>query len=187
MKALIVIDMQAEMQRRVDAGNDHVNGTTAPAHVAQLVSTFRERGWPVLHVHHSDPAETSAFHPSALGHAPMPCAAARPGEPVFEKSTSSAFASTGLEAWLRDAGITDLVIVGAVAGFCVNSTVRAASDLGFSVTVARDAVIGFGTAEGPKAQTIFDVTMALLASDFAQVTDSDALLGPIKDTPRTES
>ncbi len=44
---------------------------------------------------------------------------------------------------MRERGITHLVVVGAVAGFCVNSTVRAASDLGFAVTVVTDAVIGF--------------------------------------------
>ena len=107
----------------------------------------------------------------------MACARDLPGESVFVKSSSSAFASTGLETHLRERGITHLVVVGAVAGFCVNSTVRAASDLGFAVTVVTDAVIGFDLpSAGLDAQVIFDVTMGLLAADFATLCDSESVI-----------
>lgn len=73
--------------------------------------------------------------------------------------------------------MTHLYVVGAVAGFCVNSTVRSASDLGYRISVIGDAVIGFDLpSAGLDAQTIFDVTMGLLAADFAEVTDSAAVL-----------
>lgn len=108
----------------------------------------------------------------------MPCAEAVPGEPIFEKSTSSAFASTDLEAHLKANGITDLVVTGAVAGFCVNSTVRAGSDLGLNMTVVTDAVLGFELAQdAPSAQTIFDATMALLDGEFATLAQSSDLVG----------
>jgi len=68
-------------------------------------------------------------------------------------------------------------VTGAVAGFCVNSTVRAGADLGFSMVVVRDAVIGFDLpAAGLSARLIFDVTMAHLEADFARVVESAALL-----------
>ena len=57
----------------------------------------------------------------------MACARERPGETVLVKTTSSAFPSTSLETHLRERGIARLFVVGAVAGFCVNSTVRSAS------------------------------------------------------------
>lgn len=107
----------------------------------------------------------------------MPCAEAVDGESIFFKNTSSGFASTNLEAHLRSNGITDLVVTGAVAGFCVNSTVRNGADLGFKMTVVRDAVIGFDLASaGQSARTIFDVTMAHLEADFAKVVDTSAVL-----------
>lgn len=175
-KTLIIIDMQMDMQRRIDAGYDHVN-TEAPARVAALAAAFRQRGWPVVHVRHREENPASGFHPAAAGYPPMPCAEAEGSEPIFEKRTSSAFASTDLEAWLRAAGCTDLVVVGAVAGFCVNSTVRAAADLGFRVTVVPDAVLGFGLPDaGQSARAIFDVTMALLATDFAAMAQSAEVL-----------
>lgn len=180
MQALLIIDMQVEMARRIAAGLDCVN-PEAPARIADLVALYRSKGWPVLHVHHRATDPASAFHPDAAGYASMPCAEAEVGEAVFVKTTSSAFASTDLAAHLRQNAITDLVVTGAVAGFCVNSTVRAGADLGFRMTVVQDAVLGFGLPAGKtlaaqSAQSLFDATMALLAADFADVTDSAAIL-----------
>lgn len=176
MKALLIIDMQLAMQDRIDAGRDHVD-PGAPARIAALAAAFRRQGLPVLHVRHQDADPDSPFHPLASGYPPMPCAEALDGEPVFIKRTSSAFASTGLQAHLLQQGIDDLVVTGAVAGFCVNSTVRAGADLGFRMTVVRDAVLGFDLPSARlSARTVFDVTLALLASDFAEVVDAASVL-----------
>ena len=176
MEALIIIDMQMEMQRRMDTGAECVNAD-APERIAAIAAHFRQTGRQVLHVRHSGEDPASPFHPDAAGHVPMPCAQAMEGEAVFQKRTSSALASGDLQAHLKLHGITDLVITGAVAGFCVNSTARQAADQGFAATVVRDAVIGFALPEaGLSARTIFDVTMALLEADFTQVTDTSALL-----------
>ena len=172
--ALLIIDMQADMQARLDAGRDHVNGDAATK-IARLAKGFRAAGLPVVHVRHADADPASSFHPDQPGHAPMPCAEAEAGEMVFVKSTSSAFASTGLERHLRDTGVDRLFVCGAVAGFCVTSTVRSAADLGFDVTVVKDAVLGFGLPD-VSAADIFTVSMALLAADFATMTDTDAVL-----------
>lgn len=107
----------------------------------------------------------------------MPCAEAVANEPVFVKKTSSGFASTNLADYLRDKEIGELVDVGAVGGFCVNSTVRAGADLGFKMTVVRDAVLGFDMPSANlSASTIFEVTMAHLESDFANVVESSVIL-----------
>lgn len=176
MQALLIIDMQAEMQHRIDAGQDHVNPQT-PDHIAALAAHWRARGWPVVHVRHADSDPRSSMHRDAPGFAPMTCDTAEPGEPVFVKQTSSAFASTPLAEWLRDQGIADLLVTGAVAGFCVNSTVRAGADLGLRMTVVRDAVLGFSLPDaGLSAQTILDVTLAHLGADFARLTDTAQVL-----------
>ncbi|HEV7327345.1 MAG TPA: isochorismatase family protein [Bosea sp. (in: a-proteobacteria)] len=173
MKALVIIDMQMEMQHRIDAGRDCVN-PEAPDRIALLSETFRSSGQPVIHIRHSADDPASPFHADATGYPPMPCAEAVEGEPIFLKRTSSGFASTELEAYLRVKGITDLLVTGGVAGYCVNSTVRAGADLGFKMTVVRDAVIGFDL-PGLSARTIFDVTMAHLESDFAKIVDSSVV------------
>ena len=175
-KALIIIDMQMMMQHRIDAGRDHVN-PDAPARIAELAVAFRHKGWPVIHIRHRDENPDSPLHHEAQGYGPMPCAEALENEPVFLKRTSSGFASGDLGAYLRGNGIADLIVTGAVAGFCVNSTVRAGADLGFDMTVARDAVIGFDLpAANLSARTIFDVTMAHLEADFAKVVATSSIL-----------
>ena len=176
MQALLIIDMQREMQHRIAAGRDCVN-PDAPDRIAALADRFRQRGLPVLHVRHHDDDLASPLHPEAPGVGPMDCAMARDAEPVFVKRTSSAFASTDLAAWLQGRGLREIAVVGAVAGFCVNSTVRAGADLGFRMTVVRDAVIGFDLpGAGLSARMLFDATMGLLAADFATLVDSATLL-----------
>lgn len=170
--ALVIIDMQMMMQDRMAAGRDHVN-PGAPDKIAALAGAFRRDGRPVIHIRHRDDDPSSPLHPDAPGYQPMACAQALDNEPVFVKTTSSGFASTGLEACLRQEGITGLAVTGAVAGFCVNSTVRSGADLGFTMSVVRDAVLGFDLpAANLSAQAIFDVTMALLEADFATLTES---------------
>lgn len=179
--ALLVIDMQREMERRIAAGRDCVN-PDAGVRIAALIAAFRRAGWPVVHVRHASDQPGAALHPGSPFHPPMDCAAAEAGEAVFVKAGSSGFAGTGLEAHLRAQGIGALVVVGAVAGFCVNTTVRAGSDLGFAMTVVRDAVIGFDLPEaGLPARVIFDVTMAHLAADFAQVADGAEVMARLRD------
>ncbi len=177
--ALLIIDMQADMQHRIDAGYDHVHGDAGTV-ITRLAEHARWAGVPVIHVRHSETDPASPFHPSAPGYLPLPCDREQPGEAVFVKTSSSAFATTGLEAHLRQNGIDRLIVTGAVAGFCVTSTVRAASDLGFQVTVVREAVLGFGLPHaGLSARQIFDVSLGLLAADFSQVVDADAALALI--------
>lgn len=177
--ALIIIDMQMVMQERIDTGRQHVN-PHAPENVAALVAAFRRAGKPVVHVRHEERDPASLLHVDAPGYQAMPCARDAANEIVVVKTSSSAFATTNLDTLLRAENISHLYIVGAVAGFCVNSTVRSASDLGYKVSVVRDAVIGFDLPSANlDAQTIFDVTMGLLEADFAAVVDTATAVGEL--------
>jgi nicotinamidase-related amidase len=173
--ALLIVDMQMMMQHRIDEGRDHVN-PDASAKVAMLAASFRKAEQPVLHVRHRDDSAGSPLHPDAAGYQPMPCAVELDEEPVFVKTTSSAFASTNIEEWLRKEGITDITVTGAVASFCVHSAVRSGADRGFKMRVVRDAVIDFDLPTAKlSAQTIFDVTMTLLEADFAKIVDASSV------------
>jgi nicotinamidase-related amidase len=181
--ALLVIDMQMGMAVRTASGRPRAN-PDAEQHVAALLALFRARGLPVVHVHHDDPDPTSSFRRGQPEAAPMPCAEPSDGEVVLWKSTSSALAaSTGLEAHLRSHAISRLVIIGAVAAFCVTSTTRAASDLGFEVVLPGDALIGFDIPahDGGRidADTVLRVTLSLLGADFAQLVATDQVAGMI--------
>ena len=175
VKALLIIGMQTELQDRIKKGQDHVNSEAA-ARIAELCDLFRDNGLPVIHIRHSDDDPASPLHCDALGYQPMPCAEELDDEPVFVKKTSSAFTATDLASHLRAKGITNLVVTGAVAGICINSTVRQGANLGFDMTVVRDAVLGFDLPTGNlSAREIFDATMAYLEPDFAAVVDTSSV------------
>jgi nicotinamidase-related amidase len=172
-RAVLVIDMQEGMADRIRAGRVPVV-PEAPERVARLLADARAKGVPVIHVHHDDPDPASPFRKGTPGGAPMACALPLPGETVLWKHGSSAFHGTGLEAFLRGLGVTELVVAGAVAAFCVTSTVRMASDLGFKVILPGDALLGFDLPahDGGRidAATVQRVTLSILGADFARLT-----------------
>ncbi|HEX6947125.1 MAG TPA: cysteine hydrolase family protein [Acidimicrobiia bacterium] len=65
--------------------------------------------------------------------------APQPGELVFTKTTASAFTSTPIDTELRSRGIEMLAICGVSTNYCVESTLRDASDFGYDVALVEDA------------------------------------------------
>jgi nicotinamidase-related amidase len=171
--AVLIIDMQQGMADRIAAGRAPVN-PDAMNRMADLLGFARRSGMAVIHVHHDDADPASPFRKGAPGGAPMACAAPLPGEPVFWKSRSSAFAGTGLADHLEAEGIDRLIVAGAVAAFCVTSTVRMASDLGYRVLLPQDALLGFDLPAHDEgridAATVQRVTLSILGADFARLT-----------------
>jgi len=67
-----------------------------------------------------------------------------PGEIVAgEHWCSSGFANTDLDLQLKRHGIQQLIVIGLVAHTCVEATVRFAAELGYDVTVIKDAVADY--------------------------------------------
>lgn len=80
-----------------------------------------------------------SFHPDFLP---------RPGEVVaHEHWLSSGFANTDLDLQLKKHGVRKVVVVGMRANTCIESTVRFAAELGYEVTLVKDAIGSFSVAE----------------------------------------
>jgi len=60
---------------------------------------------------------------------------------------SSGFANTDLDLQLKKHGIRKVIVIGMRANTCIESTVRFAAELGYEVTVVKDAIGSFGAAE----------------------------------------
>ncbi|XKM39265.1 isochorismatase family cysteine hydrolase [Rhizobium ruizarguesonis] len=56
---------------------------------------------------------------------------------------SSGFANTDLDLQLKRHGIERIIVIGLVAHTCIEATVRFAAELGYDVTVVRDAVADY--------------------------------------------
>jgi ureidoacrylate peracid hydrolase len=67
-----------------------------------------------------------------------------PGEVVVQEHwCSSGFANTDLDLQLKKHGIHQLIVIGLIAHTCVEATVRYAAELGYDVTVVRDATADY--------------------------------------------
>jgi nicotinamidase-related amidase len=72
----------------------------------------------------------------------------KPGEIVAaEHWCSSGFANTDLDLQLKKHGIHKLIIVGLIAHTCIEATVRYAAELGYDVTMVRDATADYSDRE----------------------------------------
>jgi nicotinamidase-related amidase len=60
---------------------------------------------------------------------------------------SSGFANTDLDLLLKKHGIHKLITIGLIAHTCLESTVRFAAELGYEVTVLRDATADYSDRE----------------------------------------
>jgi ureidoacrylate peracid hydrolase len=70
--------------------------------------------------------------------------APNPGEIVAQEHwCSSGFANTDLDLQLKKHGIHQLIVVGLIAHTCIEATVRYAAELGYDVTVVRDATADY--------------------------------------------
>jgi nicotinamidase-related amidase len=64
----------------------------------------------------------------------------QPSDHLVTKRTRGAFTNTGLEQYLRQRHVTQVVIAGVATGSGVESTARHAHELGFNVALAIDAM-----------------------------------------------
>jgi nicotinamidase-related amidase len=89
----------------------------------------------------------------------------RPGEIVAaEHWCSSGFANTDLDMQLRKHGVEQIVVMGLIAHTCLESTVRFAAELGYGVTVVRDATADYSDEQMHAA---LDVNIPRYASAIA--------------------
>jgi ureidoacrylate peracid hydrolase len=68
----------------------------------------------------------------------------QPGDIVAQEHwCSSGFANTDLDLQLKQHSIHKLIVIGLIAHTCVESTVRYAAELGYQVTVVKDATASY--------------------------------------------
>ncbi|MTD28118.1 cysteine hydrolase family protein [Erwinia sorbitola] len=133
--ALLVIDMQAGLLHGPQAPHDKAR---LLHNVSHLMMAARARQVPLFFAQHTGPADS----PIAAGSTLWQLAAELPlsdSDRCFSKTRPCCFTATPLLSWLQDAGVKRLVIVGMKTEYCVDTTCRAAADLGFEVVLVSDA------------------------------------------------
>ncbi|AOR31098.1 isochorismatase [Streptomyces fodineus] len=137
--ALILVDL---MERIVALPLEPRKGTEVLAASEELAGIFRSAGAPVVLVRVERPSV--AEQPPGSGLVP---GLAKPKDLEVVKRTIGAFEGTGLDELLRQRGITTLVFGGIATNLGVESTARAAADLGYDLVFVEDAMAAFTAAE----------------------------------------
>ncbi len=176
--ALILVDIQNDYFEDGRWPLDRMDLASAKA--ARILEHARNHGTSVVHIHHEIPSDNAPFFsPGSKGAEINPSVAPRAGEEVILKHFPNSFHQTGLQQSLQNQGIKNLVIIGAMSQMCVDATTRAASDLGYKVTVVHDACAArdaeFQGVAVPAAQ-VHAAFMSALDGTYASVIDCESYL-----------
>jgi nicotinamidase-related amidase len=137
--ALVVIDLQ---KGTVGLPTVHP-AEEIISRAAQLARAFRSRGLPVVLVHVTAPApgRTDAGIPNFPRPADWtelaPELDQHPDDHVVTKQRGGAFLGTNLDDYLRQRGVTQVVLAGISTSAGVESTARSAYDLGYNVVLVQ--------------------------------------------------
>lgn len=174
--ALVAIDVQSGFD--TDRWGER-NNPDMEANGRVLLAAWRATGRPIVHTRHDSISQSSPLRPGQTGNAFKAGFAPLSGELVVPKTVNSAFIGTDLEAWLRRAGVTQLVLFGIATDMCVSTTARMGANLGFDVIVAGDACHTWGQTapDGAliDAETMHRANLATLNTEFARVLTTAAL------------
>ncbi len=159
------------------------NNPDAEAKMALLLSEWRDRGFPVIHIQHCSVEENSPLRPEFTGNKFKENVKPLLGEKIFTKTVNSAFIGTELEKYLRENSIESLVIGGLTTDHCVSTSTRMAGNLGFEVRLVSDATATFDRKgeDGThySADQIHKIHLASLNGEFCTVLTSKEVLSAI--------
>ena len=136
--ALLTIDIQNDYFE--NGALPLVGSDKASENAKCLLDKFRIEKLPVIHIQHIAIRPTATFLlPNTNGIEIHNNVKPLPQEKVIIKHYPNSFRDTELLEYLKSNDITDLVICGMMTQMCVDSTVRAAKDFGFTCIVIGDA------------------------------------------------
>ena len=160
----------------IDAQREYVDGKLPLAGIdaslavgGTLLARVRAAETPVVHVLHRGGGPL--FNPEEPWFQPAAPLIPRDGEAIVEKTMGNAFAGTDLQEILEKTGRRQLIVIGFMTHNCVSSTVRAAKELGYAITVVAPAT---GTRDLPDGRGGVTTAAALQAACLVGLSDTMA-------------
>jgi nicotinamidase-related amidase len=179
--ALILIDIQNDYF--LGGKGELESPLEAATQARKLLDFFRQQKWPTIYIQHvaTRPGATT-FLPDTDGVKIHESIAPLAGETVIVKHFPNSFRETDLLEHLKGLNTERLVICGMMTHMCVDATVRAAADFGYSVIVAADAcatrALTYSETKIP-ARQVHAAFLAALKS-YGQVLTMDEILTQLK-------
>jgi len=177
---LLVIDVQQAIDHPSwGIRNNHL----MEANIAALLAAWRYGGRPIIHIRHHSREPNSTYRPGQRGAEFKAEAAPLAREIVITKHVHSAFIDTDLEARLRRAGRTQLVIAGVITNNSVEATARMAGNLGFDTVVVSDGTATFGRVDYNgkyhDADDVHALSLANLQGEYARIASTAEMLAAV--------
>jgi ureidoacrylate peracid hydrolase len=170
LTALLVIDPYNDFISEGGKVWDRLKGVAEAnncvPHMLQVLNAARKAGLPVFYaLHHRyrpgdyetwkyiAPTQEAAwrhrtFEDGTWGGEIRREFAPQPGDIMtLEHWCSSGFANTDLDLQLKKHGIHQLIVIGLIANTCVEATVRYGAELGYQVTMVKDATASYSDRE----------------------------------------
>lgn len=175
--ALLVIDVQKGFD---DPCWGNRNNPNAESNIALLISFWRKKSQPIIHIQHCSDEPNSPLRSDSPGNEFKDEACPLADEKIFTKAVNSAFIGTKLESHLKAHDINSLTVVGLTTDHCVSTSTRMAGNIGFEVTLVSDATATFDRLglDGTEytANEIHNIHLASLNGEFCTVRSTADIL-----------
>ncbi|MCT1926799.1 cysteine hydrolase family protein [Staphylococcus pasteuri] len=176
-QALIIIDIQNDY---FEGGkNPLINPEAATDKAVQLKDAFKEQQLPVIYIQHIDHTEGAPlFEAGTNGIEIHEKFNVQSDDIIIEKQYPNSFLGTTLQDTLKEQGVEQLVITGMMTHMCIDSTTRAAAELGYQpilvedTTATCDLEYNGETVDAKNVQTAYISAL----SNFASVTTTSEFL-----------
>ncbi len=124
--------------------------------------------------------EATRNHVGRPEHEIVAALAPQAGEPVLNKTTIGAFASTALDSMLRARAIEELVVTGVSTNNCVGMTAMEAADLQYGVALVDDAT-------GTCSDAMQEATLASFRRLWGRVASTEEVIAEMSSAPSAAS
>ncbi|MFE2725889.1 cysteine hydrolase family protein [Kitasatospora sp. NPDC059327] len=175
---LVVIDVQKGFEDHAFWGSR--DNPSAERRIGELIDTWQATDRPVVVVQHA--SKSGPLVPGTPGYELKDVVArVRPDLHITKPVNSAFYGTPDLDAWLRERGARQVVIVGIMTNVCNETTARMAGNLGYDAIFPTDAMHTFDMV-GPDGVTVPAAELAratatvLHAMRFAKVVTTGAVL-----------
>ena len=136
-EALIIIDVQNDYFQ--DGKMELRNPSEALGNIKKLLAEFRNEKKEIIFIKHISVREEAGFFlKDTVGAEIHNEILPSDSEKIVIKNYPNSFFNTELDQYLKEKGVGSLIITGMMTHMCVDSTTRAAKDLGYKCTVIKD-------------------------------------------------
>lgn len=183
---LLLIDIQNDYFPK---GRYDLEGMEPAAqNAAKVLKAFRGQEMPIYHIRHENEGdEPPFFERGTIGAQIHDSVAPEGDEAVVLKHKPNCFFKTHLQELLKRDEIEHLIICGSMSHMCIDTTVRAACDLGYTCTLIHDSCathdLEFND-EVIDAATVHATFMASLEGDFAELLSADTFVKKLSKTKK---